>query len=52
MRNVSPAGQTPLREAYSMSCIANGSSSGRKSHRDSSTVSVAKKDTLSSAAKR
>uniref|UniRef100_A0A8B9JWE7 Echinoderm microtubule-associated protein-like 4 n=1 Tax=Astyanax mexicanus TaxID=7994 RepID=A0A8B9JWE7_ASTMX len=27
--------QTPLREAFSMSCIANGSSSGRKSHRDS-----------------
>uniref|UniRef100_A0A673NEZ6 Echinoderm microtubule-associated protein-like 4 n=1 Tax=Sinocyclocheilus rhinocerous TaxID=307959 RepID=A0A673NEZ6_9TELE len=43
--------QTPLREAYSMSCIANGSSSGRKSHRDSSTVSVSKKETLSSAAK-
>ncbi|KAI2657581.1 Echinoderm microtubule-associated protein-like 4 [Labeo rohita] len=43
MRNVSPAGQTPLREAYSMSCIANGSSSGRKSHRDSSTVGGEKK---------
>uniref|UniRef100_A0A8B9JVL9 Echinoderm microtubule-associated protein-like 4 n=1 Tax=Astyanax mexicanus TaxID=7994 RepID=A0A8B9JVL9_ASTMX len=43
--------QTPLREAFSMSCIANGSSSGRKSHRDSSTVSVARKETLSSAAK-
>ncbi|XP_062851987.1 echinoderm microtubule-associated protein-like 4 isoform X2 [Trichomycterus rosablanca] len=44
-------GQTPLREAYSMSCIANGSSSGRRSHRDSSAVSVARKETLSSAAK-
>uniref|UniRef100_A0A672T963 EMAP like 4 n=1 Tax=Sinocyclocheilus grahami TaxID=75366 RepID=A0A672T963_SINGR len=48
----SSKGQTPLREAYSMSCIANGSSSVRKSHRDSSTVSIAKKGTLSSAAKR
>uniref|UniRef100_A0A671MZM3 Echinoderm microtubule-associated protein-like 4 n=1 Tax=Sinocyclocheilus anshuiensis TaxID=1608454 RepID=A0A671MZM3_9TELE len=47
----SSKGQTPLREAYSMSCIANGSSSSRKSHRDSSTVSIAKKETLSSAAK-
>uniref|UniRef100_A0A672TA44 EMAP like 4 n=1 Tax=Sinocyclocheilus grahami TaxID=75366 RepID=A0A672TA44_SINGR len=47
----SSKGQTPLREAYSMSCIANGSSSVRKSHRDSSTVSIAKKGTLSSAAK-
>ncbi|XP_046692793.1 echinoderm microtubule-associated protein-like 4 isoform X4 [Silurus meridionalis] len=45
-------GQTPLREAFSMSCITNGGSSGRKSHRDSSTVSVARKETLSSAAKR
>ncbi|KAK1791497.1 hypothetical protein P4O66_013500 [Electrophorus voltai] len=52
-------GQTPLREAFSMSCITNGSSGGRKSHRDSSavshrdssTVSVARKETLSSAAK-
>uniref|UniRef100_A0A671NGT0 Echinoderm microtubule-associated protein-like 4 n=1 Tax=Sinocyclocheilus anshuiensis TaxID=1608454 RepID=A0A671NGT0_9TELE len=48
----SSKGQTPLREAYSMSCIANGSSSVRKSHRDSSTVSIARKGTLSSAAKR
>uniref|UniRef100_A0AAZ3P814 Echinoderm microtubule-associated protein-like 4 n=1 Tax=Oncorhynchus tshawytscha TaxID=74940 RepID=A0AAZ3P814_ONCTS len=49
------SGTTPLREAYSMSCIANGSSSSRKpSHRDrdSSTVSVTRKDTFSSAAKR
>ncbi|XP_073776622.1 echinoderm microtubule-associated protein-like 4 isoform X6 [Danio rerio] len=45
-------GQAPMREAYSMSCIANGSSSGRKSHRDTATVSVARKETLSSAAKR
>ncbi|KAJ8418423.1 hypothetical protein AAFF_G00141320 [Aldrovandia affinis] len=46
-------GQNPLREAYSMSCIANGSSSSRKpSHRDSSSVSVARKDTVASAAKR
>ncbi|XP_010902353.2 echinoderm microtubule-associated protein-like 4 isoform X3 [Esox lucius] len=47
-------GQTPLREAYSMSCIANGSTSSRKpSHRDrdGSTVSVARKETFSSAAK-
>ncbi|XP_056117864.1 echinoderm microtubule-associated protein-like 4 isoform X2 [Rhinichthys klamathensis goyatoka] len=48
----SSKGQTALREAYSMSCIANGSSSGRKSHRDTSTVSIAKKETLASAAKR
>ncbi|XP_063048364.1 echinoderm microtubule-associated protein-like 4 isoform X2 [Engraulis encrasicolus] len=44
-------GQNPLREAYSMGCIANGGSSGRKSHRDSASLSVAKKETLSSAAK-
>ncbi|XP_041920959.1 echinoderm microtubule-associated protein-like 4 isoform X1 [Alosa sapidissima] len=44
-------GQNPLREAYSMSCIANGGSSVRKTHRDSTTVSVARKETLSSAAK-
>ncbi|XP_061600662.1 echinoderm microtubule-associated protein-like 4 isoform X1 [Cololabis saira] len=40
-------GGTPLREAFSMSCIANGGSSGRK--RDS--TSVTRKETLSSAAK-
>uniref|UniRef100_A0A8C8H2J2 Echinoderm microtubule-associated protein-like 4 n=1 Tax=Oncorhynchus tshawytscha TaxID=74940 RepID=A0A8C8H2J2_ONCTS len=53
-KQTSTKGQTPLREAYSMSCIANGSSSSRKpSHRDrdSSTVSVTRKDTFSSAAK-
>uniref|UniRef100_A0AAY4DP26 Echinoderm microtubule-associated protein-like 4 n=1 Tax=Denticeps clupeoides TaxID=299321 RepID=A0AAY4DP26_9TELE len=44
-------GSNPLREAYSMSCITNGSSTGRKTHRDSSNVSVARKETLSSAAK-
>uniref|UniRef100_A0A673B9F9 EMAP like 4 n=1 Tax=Sphaeramia orbicularis TaxID=375764 RepID=A0A673B9F9_9TELE len=41
-------GGTPLREAYSMSCIANGGTSGRK--RDS--TSVTRKETVSSAAKR
>ncbi|KAM6916570.1 echinoderm microtubule-associated protein-like 4 [Xenentodon cancila] len=40
-------GGTPLREAFSMSCIANGGTSGRK--RDSS--SVTRKETVSSAAK-
>ncbi|XP_030011251.1 echinoderm microtubule-associated protein-like 4 isoform X2 [Sphaeramia orbicularis] len=40
-------GGTPLREAYSMSCIANGGTSGRK--RDS--TSVTRKETVSSAAK-
>ncbi|XP_015218317.1 echinoderm microtubule-associated protein-like 4 isoform X2 [Lepisosteus oculatus] len=51
MRKLPPSkGQNPLREAFSMSCIANGSSSSRKpSH--SSSVSVARKETLSSAAK-
>ncbi|TSK42137.1 Echinoderm microtubule-associated protein-like 4 [Bagarius yarrelli] len=44
-------GSTPLREAYSMSCIANGGSSGLRSHRDSSSMSVTRKETLSSAAK-
>ncbi|XP_071335912.1 echinoderm microtubule-associated protein-like 4 isoform X3 [Trachinotus anak] len=41
-------GGAALREAYSMSCIANGGTSGRK--RDS--TSVTRKETLSSAAKR
>ncbi|GAA6231343.1 echinoderm microtubule-associated protein-like 4 isoform X4 [Lates japonicus] len=41
-------GGTALREAYSMSCIANGGTSGRK--RDS--TSVTRKETVSSAAKR
>uniref|UniRef100_A0A8C7EYG9 EMAP like 4 n=1 Tax=Oncorhynchus kisutch TaxID=8019 RepID=A0A8C7EYG9_ONCKI len=53
-KQTSTKGHNPLREAYSMSCIPNGSSGSRKpSHRDrdSSTVSVARKDTFSSAAK-
>ncbi|XP_066553324.1 EMAP like 4 isoform X2 [Amia ocellicauda] len=51
MRKMPPGkGQNPLREAYSMSCIANGGSSGRKPAHTSS-VSVAKKETLASAAK-
>uniref|UniRef100_A0A3Q1F2Y4 EMAP like 4 n=1 Tax=Acanthochromis polyacanthus TaxID=80966 RepID=A0A3Q1F2Y4_9TELE len=41
-------GGAALREAYSMSCIANGGTSGRK--RDS--TSVTRKETVSSAAKR
>uniref|UniRef100_A0A3Q3GBK9 EMAP like 4 n=1 Tax=Labrus bergylta TaxID=56723 RepID=A0A3Q3GBK9_9LABR len=41
-------GGAALREAYSMSCIANGGNAGRK--RDS--TSVTRKETLSSAAKR
>uniref|UniRef100_A0A4W6EBN2 EMAP like 4 n=1 Tax=Lates calcarifer TaxID=8187 RepID=A0A4W6EBN2_LATCA len=45
---VSPTGGAALREAYSMSCIANGGTSGRK--RDS--TSVTRKETVSSAAKR
>uniref|UniRef100_A0A4W6EDY0 EMAP like 4 n=1 Tax=Lates calcarifer TaxID=8187 RepID=A0A4W6EDY0_LATCA len=44
---VSPTGGAALREAYSMSCIANGGTSGRK--RDS--TSVTRKETVSSAAK-
>ncbi|XP_031435277.1 echinoderm microtubule-associated protein-like 4 isoform X3 [Clupea harengus] len=45
-------GQNPMREAYSMSCIPNGGSGGRKTHRDTTSVSVARKETLASAAKR
>ncbi|KAF7221339.1 echinoderm microtubule-associated protein-like 4 [Nothobranchius furzeri] len=41
-------GGAGLREAYSMSCISNGGTSGRK--RDS--TSVTRKETVSSAAKR
>ncbi|XP_031435275.1 echinoderm microtubule-associated protein-like 4 isoform X1 [Clupea harengus] len=44
-------GQNPMREAYSMSCIPNGGSGGRKTHRDTTSVSVARKETLASAAK-
>ncbi|XP_028676373.1 echinoderm microtubule-associated protein-like 4 isoform X1 [Erpetoichthys calabaricus] len=43
-------GQPTLREAISMSCITNGSSSGRKTSHGSS-MSIARKETLSSAAK-
>lgn len=44
-------GQPSLREAISMSCITNGSTGSRKTSH-SSSVSVARKETLSSAAKR
>ncbi|XP_041269505.1 echinoderm microtubule-associated protein-like 4 isoform X2 [Onychostruthus taczanowskii] len=43
-------GQSSLREAISMSCITNGSTGSRKTSH-SSSVSVARKETLSSAAK-
>uniref|UniRef100_A0A7M4FB95 Echinoderm microtubule-associated protein-like 4 n=1 Tax=Crocodylus porosus TaxID=8502 RepID=A0A7M4FB95_CROPO len=43
-------GQPGLREAISMSCITNGSTGSRKTSH-SSSVSVARKETLSSAAK-
>ncbi|XP_040467506.1 echinoderm microtubule-associated protein-like 4 isoform X6 [Falco naumanni] len=43
-------GQPTLREAISMSCITNGSTGSRKTSH-SSSVSVARKETLSSAAK-
>lgn len=43
-------GQPALREAFSLSCITNGSAGTRKPTH-STSVSVAKKDTLSSAAK-
>uniref|UniRef100_A0A8C3B963 EMAP like 4 n=1 Tax=Cairina moschata TaxID=8855 RepID=A0A8C3B963_CAIMO len=43
-------GQPSLREAISMSCITNGSTGSRKTSH-SSSVSVARKETLSSAAK-
>lgn len=44
-------GQPGLREAISMSCITNGSTGSRKTSH-SSSVSVARKETFSSAAKR
>ncbi|GCB73893.1 hypothetical protein scyTo_0002975 [Scyliorhinus torazame] len=51
MRKTSPGkGQPALREAYSLSCITNGSPMTRKSMH-SSALSVARKETLSSAAK-
>ncbi|XP_041107459.1 echinoderm microtubule-associated protein-like 4 [Polyodon spathula] len=53
MKKMQPGkGQPALREAYSMSCIANGSSSSssrKPSH--SPSVSIARKETLASAAK-
>ncbi|XP_059515968.1 echinoderm microtubule-associated protein-like 4 isoform X3 [Myotis daubentonii] len=49
-KSVPSKGQTGIREAISMSCITNGSGTNRKpSH--TSSVSVARKDTFSSAAK-
>ncbi|XP_020036622.1 echinoderm microtubule-associated protein-like 4 isoform X3 [Castor canadensis] len=49
-KSVPNKGQSSLREAISMSCITNGSSVNRKpSH--ASSVSIARKETLSSAAK-
>ncbi|XP_054557141.1 echinoderm microtubule-associated protein-like 4 isoform X3 [Talpa occidentalis] len=49
-KSVPSKGQPGLREAISMSCITNGSGANRKpSH--TSTVSIARKETLSSAAK-
>uniref|UniRef100_A0A8D0CGS8 Echinoderm microtubule-associated protein-like 4 n=1 Tax=Scleropages formosus TaxID=113540 RepID=A0A8D0CGS8_SCLFO len=51
-RKTPSKGQSMLREAYSMSCIANGSSVGHKlGHRNGSSVSLIRKETLSSAAK-
>ncbi|XP_006000802.1 echinoderm microtubule-associated protein-like 4 isoform X2 [Latimeria chalumnae] len=51
MRKMTPGkGQPALREAFSMSCITNGSAMTRKSSH-SSAMSVARKETLSSAAK-
>ncbi|XP_048843980.1 echinoderm microtubule-associated protein-like 4 isoform X1 [Brienomyrus brachyistius] len=45
-------GVSLMREAFSMSCIANGVAVSRKpGHRDGSSVSVARKETFSSAAK-
>ncbi|XP_040595026.1 echinoderm microtubule-associated protein-like 4 isoform X6 [Mesocricetus auratus] len=50
-KSVPNKGQPSLREAISMSCITNGSGISRKqSH--ASSVSIARKETLSSAAKR
>ncbi|XP_030051644.1 echinoderm microtubule-associated protein-like 4 isoform X2 [Microcaecilia unicolor] len=51
VRKTAPSkGQSALREAFSMSCITNGSAGNRKTSH-SSSMSVARKDTLSSAAK-
>uniref|UniRef100_A0A8D2JST6 Echinoderm microtubule-associated protein-like 4 n=1 Tax=Sciurus vulgaris TaxID=55149 RepID=A0A8D2JST6_SCIVU len=49
-KSVPSKGQPSLREAISMSCITNGSGGNRKTNHTSS-VSIARKETLSSAAK-
>ncbi|XP_021504380.1 echinoderm microtubule-associated protein-like 4 isoform X2 [Meriones unguiculatus] len=49
-KSVPSKGQSSLREAISMSCITNGSGINRKQNHNSS-VSIARKETLSSAAK-
>ncbi|XP_052042435.1 echinoderm microtubule-associated protein-like 4 isoform X1 [Apodemus sylvaticus] len=49
-KSVPSKGQPSLREAISMSCITNGSSINRKQNHTSS-ISIARKETLSSAAK-
>ncbi|MBZ3873889.1 Echinoderm microtubule-associated protein-like 4 [Sciurus carolinensis] len=49
-KSVPSKGQPSLREAISMSCITNGSGANRKTSHTSS-VSIARKETLSSAAK-
>lgn len=45
-----PAGGASVREAFSLSCIANGGTAGRKRERES--TSVTRKETVASAAKR
>ncbi|XP_055986517.1 echinoderm microtubule-associated protein-like 4 isoform X3 [Sorex fumeus] len=51
-KSVPSKGPPGLREAISMSCITNGSSGANRKPSHTSSVSVAKKETLSSAAKR
>ncbi|XP_054976597.1 echinoderm microtubule-associated protein-like 4 isoform X4 [Sorex araneus] len=50
-KSVPSKGQPGLREAISMSCITNGSSGANRKQNHTSSVSIAKKETLSSAAK-
>ncbi|KAG8504775.1 Echinoderm microtubule-associated protein-like 4, partial [Galemys pyrenaicus] len=50
-KSVPSKGQPGLREAISMSCITNGSGANRKPSHTTSSVSIARKETLSSAAK-
>ncbi|XP_055986516.1 echinoderm microtubule-associated protein-like 4 isoform X2 [Sorex fumeus] len=50
-KSVPSKGPPGLREAISMSCITNGSSGANRKPSHTSSVSVAKKETLSSAAK-